>query len=149
MDIESSIAQVRAIIYGQLRIAGDDPAVEAAGEAILTAVEPALRQVGMTLAEQAAAEVGAQLPNRTVDVVLSDGQPSLVVRDEVDEITVNTEELDARITVRLPEDLKDDLETAAQDLGDSVNTFVVRALAGTTMAEKRSTRSTFQGTIET
>ena len=149
MDIESSIGQVKAIIYGQLRIAGDDPAVEAAGEAILASVEPALRQVGMTLAEQAAAEVGAQLPDKRVEVVLAEGEPSLVVRPEAGDIPVNTEDLDARITVRLPEDLKEDLEAAAQDLGDSVNTFVVRALAGTTMAGKKSSRSSFQGTIET
>ena len=149
MDIDSSVAQVRAIIYGQLRLAGDDDAVEAAGEAILASLEPALRQAGMALAEQAAAEIGAQLPDRKVEVVLSDGQPSLVVRSEADDIPVNTEDLDARITVRLPEELKDDLEAAAQDLGDSVNTFVVRALAGTTLAGKKSSRSTFQGTIET
>jgi hypothetical protein len=103
----------------------------------------------MALAEQAAAEVGAQLPDRRVEVVLSEGQPGLVVRDSDESIAVNTEDLAARMTVRLPEDLKDDLESAAQDMGDSVNTFVVRALAGTTRASKRTSRSTFKGTIET
>lgn len=149
MDVDSVIGQVNAMIYGQLRMAGDDPAVEAAGEAILAAIEPALRQAGMTLAEQAAVEVGAQIPDRTVEVVLSDGQPSLVVRESDSSITVNTDDLAARITVRLPEDLKDDLDAAAQAMGDSVNTFVVRSLAGTTRAGKHSSRSTFKGTIET
>ncbi len=149
MDIDSVVGQLSAQVYGQLRLAGDDAAVEAAGEAILTAIEPALRQAGMSLAEQAAAEVGAQLPNHTVDVVLSEGQPSLVVRDSSEDITVTTDQLDARITVRLPEDLKEELEEAANDMGDSVNTFVIRALAGTTRAGKRSNRATFQGTIET
>jgi HicB family len=149
MDIDSVIGQVNALVYGQLRMAGDDPAVEAAGEAILSAIEPAIRQAGMRLAEQAAAEVGAQIPDRKVEVVLSEGQPSLVVRDPDTTITVSTDELDARMTVRLPEDLKEDIETAAQDLGDSVNTFVVRALASTTRAGKSSSRATFRGTIET
>lgn len=149
MDIDTVIGQVNAMIYGQLRMAGDDPAVEAAGEAILTVVEPALRQAAMALAEQAAAEVGAQIPDRTVDVVLSDGQPNLIVRDTGEPITVNTDELDARMTVRLPDDLKDEIETAASDLGDSVNTFVVRALSATARQGKRSSRTTFQGTIET
>lgn len=149
MDIDSVVGQVNALVYGQLRMAGDDPAIEAAGEAILAAIEPAIRQAGMSLAEQAAAEVGAQLTDAKVEVVLSEGQPSLVVRTGDNTITVNTEQLDARITVRLPEDLKDDLENAAQDMGDSVNTFVVRALAGTTRAGKRNSRATFQGTIDT
>lgn len=149
MDIDSVIGQVNALVYGQLRLAGEDPAVEAAGEAILAAIEPAIRQAGMSLAEQAAAEVGAQIPDRKVDVVLTDGQPSLVVRESDATITVSTDELDARMTVRLPENLKDDIESAAQDLGDSVNTFVVRALAGTTRASKTSSRATFEGTIET
>ena len=149
MDIDSVISQVNAMVYGQLRLAADDPAVEAAGEAILNALDPALRQAGMALAEQAAAEVGAQLPDRKVEVVLSDGQPSLIVRDSEQTITVSTDELDARMTVRLPENLKDDIESAAQDLGDSVNTFVVRALSSTTRAGRNSSRATFRGTIET
>lgn len=149
MDIESVLEQVRRTAEGQLRLAGDDPAVSAAGEAVLMALEPALRQAASTLAEQAAAEVAAQLPDSTVDVVLSDGQPTLVVRRVGDDVTINTEDLDARMTVRLPEDLKEDLEVAASDLGDSVNMFVVKALAGSAEALKRSSRSTFEGTIET
>lgn len=149
MDIDSVVGQVNAMIYGQLRMAGDDPAIEAAGEAILTVIEPAVRQAGMSLAEQAAAEVGAQLPDRRVEVVLSEGQPTLVVRSTDEPITVNTDELDARMTVRLPDQLKDEIEIAAADLGDSVNTFVVRALSATARSGQRSSRSTFQGTIET
>ncbi|MDK1027527.1 MAG: toxin-antitoxin system HicB family antitoxin, partial [Actinomycetota bacterium] len=95
------------------------------------------------------AEVAAQLPDNTVDVVLSDGEPTLVVRRTGDSVTINTEDLDARMTVRLPENLKDDLEAAASELGDSVNTFVVKALAGSAEVLKRSSRSTFEGTIET
>ena len=149
MDIDSVVAQVNAMIYGQLRMAGDDPAIEAAGEAILTVIEPAVRQAGMSLAEQAAAEVGAQLADRSIDVVLSEGQPTLVVRSTDEPITVNTEDLDARMTVRLPDELKDEIESAAADLGDSVNTFVVRALSATARSGKRSSRATLQGTIET
>jgi len=149
MDIESVVQQIRRIAEGQLGLAGDDPAIAAAGEAVLIALEPALRQAASTLSEQAAAEVAAQLPDHTVDVVLSDGQPTLVVRRTGDSVAINTEDLDARMTVRLPEDLKDDLEVAASELGDSVNMFVVKALAGSAKALKRSSRSTFEGTIET
>jgi hypothetical protein len=149
MDVQSVIEQVRGVVQGQLRIAADDPAISAAGEAILLALDPALRQAASSFAEQAAAEVAAQLPGRSVDVVLSDGQPTLIVRQNEDTVTVNTEDLDARMTVRLPEDLKEDLEDAASEIGDSVNTLVVKALAGSAERMKRSSRSTFEGTIET
>ncbi len=149
MDVESVVQQFRHTVEGQLAIAGDDPALAAAAEAVLIALEPALRQAASALAEQAAAEVAAQLPDNTVDVVVSDGEPTLVVRRTGDSVTINTEDLDARMTVRLPENLKDDLESAASELGDSVNMFVVKALAGSAEALKRSSRSTFEGTIET
>lgn len=149
MDIESIVQQMQRTAEGQLRIVGDNPAVQAAGDAVLVALEPALRQAASALAEQAAAEVSAQLPESTVDVVLSDGQPTLVVRRTGESVAINTEDLDARMTVRLPEDLKDDLEVAASELGDSVNSFVVKALAGSAEALKKSSRSTFEGTIET
>lgn len=149
MDVSSVIEDVRRTVEGHLGLAGTDAAVLAAGEAVLVALEPALRQAALNLAEQAAAEVSAQLPDASVDVVLSDGNPTLVVRQNTSSQTINTEDLDARMTVRLPEELKDDLEAAASELGDSVNMFVVRALAGSADALKRSSRSTFEGTIET
>ncbi len=149
MDTERVIHELRTTIEVQMRLAGDDPAVVAAADAVLTSLEPALRQAALALAEQAATEIGAQLPGSTVDVVLSDGEPILRVRDTNDPVTISTDELDARMTVRLPEDLKDDIEIAASELGDSVNTFVVRVLTGSANALKRSSRSTFKGTIET
>jgi hypothetical protein len=149
MDIDSVVSQVQAVVSGQLLLGGDEPSITAAGDAIMLVLEPALRQAGATLAEQAAAEVNSQLPDLTIDVVLAGGQPTLVVRDSKPEVAVNTDDLDARITVRLPGDLKEDLEDAAADLGDSVNTFVVRALAGKANAKTRSSRCTFEGTIET
>ena len=149
MDVDSVVEEVRAVVAAQMILAGEDPAAVAAGEAILVAVGPALTRAGMALAEQAAIAVGAQLPDPIVEVVLSEGQPNLVVRGSVEHVAVNTDHLDARITVRLPEDLKGELEEAAANLGDSVNTFVVKALAGQATVRKRSSRSTFKGTIET
>ncbi len=149
MDIDSVIDEVRAVIDSQLRLAADDEAIAAAGDAILTALTPALKQAGMALAEQAAAEVSAQLPDRKVTITLEQGQPTLVIADAVDSVNVSLDDLGARITVRLPEELKGDLEAAASDLGDSMNTFVVRTLAGKTKGVKRNSRTTFEGTIET
>lgn len=149
MDIDSVIDEVRAVIDSQLRLAGDDEAIAAAGDAIMTALRPALRQAGMTLAEQAAAEVTAQISDRKVSVALEDGQPMLVIGDPSESVDVSFDDLGARMTVRLSEELKGDLEAAAADLGDSMNTYVIRTLAGKAKGSKRSSRSTFEGTIET
>lgn len=149
MDTESMYQQIQQTVESQMRLAGGDTAAMAAGEVILSSLEPALRQAAISLADQAAKEIGAQLPGSTIEVVLVDGSPTLRVRTTEEAVAVNTDDLDARMTVRLPEDLKDDLEVAAAELGDSVNTFVVRALAGSSNAMKQSSRATYKGTIET
>lgn len=149
MDTESIHQQIRQTVEGQMRLAAADTAAIAAGEVILSSLEPALRQAAISLADQAAKEIDAQLPGTTIEVVLVDGNPTLRVLTAEEPVAVNTDDLDARMTVRLPEDLKDDLEIAASELGDSVNTFVVRALAGSSNAMKQSSRATFKGTIET
>jgi len=149
MDIESLTGQVKAVVAGQLALVSDDPVVDAAGESILAALDPALQQMGTTLAEQAAVEVAAQLQDHIIEVVLRNGEPFLVVRATEEHVTISHDDLGARITVRLPEDLKGDLESAASDTGDSVNTFVVKAIAGKTKARSRRSRTTFEGTFET
>jgi predicted HicB family RNase H-like nuclease len=88
------------------------------------------------LAEQAAAEIDAQLPDRSVEVVLIDGDPSLRVTETAPSASgESTEELDARITLRLPPTLKQQIEQSAKIDGDSVNSWVIDALS------RRSRRS--------
>ena len=95
-----------------------------------SALAPAIRQAAMDLAEQAAVEVRAQLPDRTVDLVLSDGDPSLRIADAaVATEPTSTEELDARITLRVPPSLKTLIEDAAETAGASVNSWVLDALS--------------------
>ncbi len=113
--------------------------MEAAAGQLLAALGPALRQAAMELAQQAAAEVGAQLGDREVEVVLSDGEPVLRVVDRNGTAAPgpDEEDFDARITLRLPPSLKGLVEDAAGRSGDSVNTWVVKTLtskAGRTAA---------------
>lgn len=149
MNIESLTDQVKVVVAGQLALASDDSAVDAAGESILAALEPALKQMGSSLAEQAAAEIAAQLADHTIEVVLREGEPNLVVRATEENVTITHDDLGARITVRLSEDLKGDLEEAASGTGDSVNTFVIKAIAGKTKSRSRRSRTTFDGSFET
>ena len=140
MHVAPVVNGVRAALADHLALASGDPGVDAAGEHLIAALDPAIRQAALELAQQAAAEVAAQLPDRTVDVLLVDGEPSLRVTEapKAAEPTP-AEDFDARITLRLPPSLKRVIEDAATVDGDSVNAWVVDALS------KRAKRSEGRG----
>jgi hypothetical protein len=148
MHLAPIFTAIEAAVSTQLAVAGGDSTMEAAASQLLSALEPAIRQVGMELAQQAAIEVGAQLGDRTVDVVMVDGEPHLRVSQAQDvESATPEEDFDARITLRLPPSLKGLVESAADETGDSVNAWVVKAL--TSNARKstkvgRSVRGSFE-----
>ena len=129
MQTSAAIHNLESAIESQLALVAD-PAVEAGGRAVLAALRPALREAAMELANQATEEVAAQLPAYRVELVLADGEPS--IRVSADEIAGPSVEgdFDARITLRLPPAIKDIVERAATDSGDSVNAWVVKTLAG-------------------
>ncbi len=130
MHLQPIINNVRSTLAGQASLAGDDPAIEAAVQQLIEALDPALRLAAMDLAQQAAAEIGAQLPDRTVEVLLSSGDPELrVVEARSDTRDAPDEEFDARITLRLPPSLKRVIEDSATIDGESVNAWVVEALS--------------------
>ena len=97
---------------------------------VLDALGPALRVAAIELAEQAAGEVRAQLPEHMVDVVLADGDPTLRISEGATTPAEKPplEDLDARITLRLPPSLKELIERAADSTGESINAWVVEAL---------------------
>lgn len=146
MDTTTVLRQLEASVTMQLQLAGSDEGATKAGELLLAALEPALRQATFTLAEQAAHEVSAQLTGHRVEVTLRGGEPELVVTENSAEPVTHDDDLGARITVRLPTSLKSDLEAAASVYGDSVNAFVIKALRS--KASRRKSRR-FTGTIDT
>jgi hypothetical protein len=119
---------------------GTDPTLEATARALINALRPALREAALELANQAAEEVRAQLPGHRVDLTISDGEPSIRISQD-DAATSPVEgEFDARITLRLPPSIKDIVERAASESGDSVNSWVVKALAGKAHTNRGSRR---------
>lgn len=138
MQTEEIIGSVEAAVEAQLALGDGGEAVEAAAAAVLAALRPAFEQAALQLAEQAAAEVAAQLDGYTVSVIIEEGEPSLLVREDADRRRFTADDLSARITLRLPDALKDDLETAASELGDSVNAYVIKALSS--RASRRTPR---------
>jgi hypothetical protein len=147
VDASIVTTEIERALNVQLRFAGEDSAVADAAEAILIGLEPAIERAVMRLAEQAAGEAEAQLPGRSVSVELREGVPVLVVREAETSGAIDTDDLEARITLRLSEKLKAVLEDAADESGDSMNAFVVKAL--TSKARESGTGRRYTGTIET
>jgi hypothetical protein len=130
MHVQPVINSLQAALLNHSALAAADPSVEAAINQLVEAIGPALRLAAMDLAQQAAAEVSAQLADHSVDVVMSDGDPSLRVSDaRTPSEKPSAEEFDARITLRLPPTLKQWIEDAAGDDGESINGWVVDALS--------------------
>jgi hypothetical protein len=137
VDTTSVIRGIEAALADQLSLAGGDPAVVAAGEAVIAALTPSLSKGALELAEQAALEVRAQLPDHQIDVVLREGEPTLVVRPVEHQVSFTTDDLEARLTLRLPTNLKRELEAAAGSAGDSINAYVIKSLSGRSRSNRR------------
>ncbi len=140
MNTEAIAAKLEDHLVVQGRLAADDPAVEQVVDALVGGMGPAIRQAVLEIAEQAASEIGAQLTSGRIDVVLSDGEPTLILRSDVNEQTFSVDDLEARMTVRLPVNLKSALEEAADDAGDSMNSFVIKTLASGATGSRRGRR---------
>lgn len=131
MQVDPIITELEARVLSQTALMGTGPDVESSVTLLLELLRPALRQAAMSLAEQAADEVRAQLADHTVDVTVVGGDPVLRLHENRPAgRTTLEEELDARITLRLPPSLKNAIESYAGDTGESVNSWVVKALEG-------------------
>jgi hypothetical protein len=106
-----------------------DEATAHAAELLSVALESSLaRRVQDVLAE-AALELNAQLEAGHVEVRIVGHDPELVlVREDGTVPETSDEAFSARITLRLPESLKQRIESAATRDGASVNTWLVQAL---------------------
>jgi hypothetical protein len=108
-----------------------DEATARAAERLIQALRSS---AGMRLLEalgDVALEVSAQLPSGHVEVRLSGQDPALVyIAEEEAEPAAAAEEdgMTARISLRLPESLKQRIEAAATRENVSVNSWLVRAL---------------------
>ena len=111
---------------------GNEETAEVAGRLVLTLQA----SVGLRLLDalsEAAQELNDKLPSGHVEVRLTGQDPEFVyVGDEPEAPAAAADEaFTARITLRLPEGLKETIEKAASREGVSVNTYIVRALGRT------------------
>lgn len=149
MDTSIAMTRLETAVEHQILISGGDSDFEAMATTLLATLEPVVQQIALDLAEQAAVEVSAQLTGHGIDVVMSEGEPTLRVRSSDDATEIGSESLDARITLRLPPTLKEKVEVAADEIGESVNSWLVRTLASQASERGRRTSRRVTGTIET
>lgn len=137
MHVDPYVIQVQTQLVAAAAL-GDEHTRHTA-EALVEAAEPAMRLAVLTAVTAAADEITAALLD-------APGAPAIAIRVDGDELRVDvrateaapedtplaaTEDADvnARISVRLSEALKSDIETAARAEGVSVNTWLVRTAA--------------------
>ncbi|MDX6201972.1 MAG: hypothetical protein QOJ83_1472, partial [Frankiales bacterium] len=135
MQIETYLSQVRDQLVAAAAL-GDDRTREIAG-ALTVAAVPAVRLALFAAVSETADEITAALLDHP-------GSPAVAVRLDGDQVAVDVravattddatpardaEEATARISLRLTDSLKADIDAAAEGEGVSVNTWLVRAAA--------------------
>jgi len=138
MQIEGYIQALREDL---VRVASlGDETTSRAAELLSVAIEASLARRLQDVLAEAALELNAQLDAAHVEVRISGRDPELVlVREDGSVPEAVDEAFSARITLRLPESLKQRVESAAAREGASVNTWLVQALQRS--VESKSHRS--------
>ena len=110
-------------------LAGDEAAQEA-GRRLAQALEPSLQLRLLDLLSEIALSLNSQVPGR-VEVRLAGREPELVYveEEEAEPAAPPDDALTARITLRISDSLKGQIELAAARESLSVNSWIVRALA--------------------
>ena len=139
MQIDGYIQALREDL-ARIAAVGDESTARAAG-LLAVALDAAVRQRLIEALGEAALELSAQLDDGRIDVRYAGADPELVfVREEAEEPKAQAStdtELTARITLRLPEPLKQRIEEIASRELVSVNTWIVQALVRNASAPAR------------
>lgn len=129
MQIDGYVQALREDL-ARVAAVGDESTARAA-ELLSVALESSVGRRLLEALGEAALELNGQLDSGRVEIRFAGGDPELVyVRDE--DTRTGAEQADeaftARITLRLPESLKNRLDGAAAQSGISVNTWLVQVL---------------------
>jgi len=144
MQIAHHIHAIQEDLAAAASLAADEATVEA-GRRLTQALGSSLHLRLLDVVSEAAVALSNSVPGR-IEVRLAGRDPELVYVEEEDaepELTQpgSDESLSARITLRLPEGLKAQIEVAANIEGASVNTWIVRALQRGLEPRTRSVRT--------
>lgn len=131
MQMAHHLHAIQEDLAAAAALAADEPTAEAARR-LSQALGSSLHLRLLDIVSEAAAELSAAVPGR-IDVRLAGRDPDLVYVEEDEEpapaAATGEDALSARITLRLPESLKLQIELAASGENASVNSWIIRALA--------------------
>ena len=130
MQMAHHLHAIQEDLAAAAALAADEPTAEAARR-LSQALGSSLHLRLLDIVSEAAAELSAVVPGR-VDVRLAGRDPDLVyVEEDVEPrpAAAGDDALSARITLRLPESLKLQIEVAASGENTSVNSWIIRARA--------------------
>ena len=128
MQIEGYVQALREDLV-RIAAVGDESTARAA-ELIAMALESSVGRRFQEALGEAALELSGQLESGRIEVRVAGGDPELVyVADEEATAEPADEAFTARITLRLPESLKNRLVALAGAHGLSVNTLIVQVLS--------------------
>lgn len=139
MQIDSHINALREELQ-RVASLGDETTARAA-DILSLALESSLARRLQDILAEAALELNSQLSDGHVEIRIAGHDLELViVREDADTPEAADEAFSARISLRLPESLKQRIESSASREGASVNTWLVQALQRA--VEPRRTSST-------
>ena len=140
MDINPYVERLREHLAASA--AAGDEQIRTAADRLTHALDPSMRLALMEALSQAAAEITSEMRAGSVDVRLNGRDLEFVVDEAVPEqqpspeaVLPEEDENDAataRITLRLPENVKARAEEFASRSGSSLNTWIVNVLRGAT-----------------
>ncbi len=107
------------------KLGGSD--TEAAVSRLLPTLEPVLRTRLLEVLGEVSQELSAGLPGHSFEARINGDEVSLISKQEDPPGLEVPGDLSARITLRLPEDLKSRIEKAATRDGVSLNTWLLKA----------------------
>ena len=146
MDLEPYVENLRRALAVAAEAGGDD--ARALADRLTAPLESALRLMLLDALSAAADEITRELAPGSVELRLRAGEPDFVVAPGPSEQPVepadeakppNVDEgVPARINLRLPEQLKADVEQAAARQRLSVNAWLVRVVAAAVAREGRT-----------
>ena len=144
MEMAHHIHAIQEDLAAAAALANDEPTVEA-GRRLTQALGSSLHLRLLDVVSEAALALSGSVPGR-IEVRLAGRDPELVYIEEEEEperaqATSADDAFSARITLRLPEGLKAQLEVAANLEGTSVNAWIVRALQRGLEPRTRSVRT--------
>ena len=144
MEMAHHIHAIQEDLAAAASLASDEPTVEA-GRRLTQALGSSLHLRLLDVVSEAALALSGSVPGR-IEVRLAGRDPELVYIEEEEEpepaqTASGDDAFSARITLRLPEGLKAQLEVAANLEGTSVNAWIVRALQRGLEPRTRSVRT--------